>query len=115
MKRPVLTETNLAQLAGSLTRRDFVSHAASGIASWAAGIAFATAVDAADAPTIVLINESYLRRKYPNDVSSLLAKAKAFAEQHGGALVEVGRYTTARAIKAELARNPRRPKRLVIL
>src|SRR5437867_1046929 len=106
MKPPVLVETNLNRLAASVTRRDFVSSAAGGLAGFAAGITFSGVADAATVPTIVLINESYLRRKYPTDASSLLAKAKAFADQHGGALVDVGPYTTARAIKAELARNP---------
>jgi uncharacterized membrane protein len=75
----------------------------------------ATAEPAGSSPTVVLVNESYLRRKYSAEAPSLLASARAFAEQQNGALIDTGQQTDARAIKALLARYPRRPRRLVIL
>jgi hypothetical protein len=56
-------------ISGEINRRDFVSRAAGAAAGWAAGVMFTGAADAAGAPTFVLINESYLRQKYPNELS----------------------------------------------
>jgi hypothetical protein len=114
LKKPDSAIEHWSVMAGEVSRRDFVGRTVGAVAGWAAGVMFAGAADAAGAPTIVLINESQLRQKYLNEISSLLAAAARFAEQQGGALIDVGRQTTALAIKAQLARYPRRPKRLVI-
>jgi hypothetical protein len=90
-----------------ISRRDFIGRTVETVAACAAGVMFAEPAGAAAAATVVLINESHLRRKYPNEISSLLAAAARFAEQQSGAVIDVGQQTTARAIKAQLARNSR--------
>jgi len=115
MKIPALAGDDLDWSAVGITRRDFLSDGAGWMMALAAGMAPASAAHAASAPTAVLINESYLRQKYRDGISSVLARATAFAEQQNGALIDVGGLPSARAIKARLAQYLRRPKRLVIL
>jgi uncharacterized membrane protein len=100
--------------APDITRRNFVNNTLGALTGCAVGVMFARPVHAQAAPTLVLINEARLRQQFPNEISSLLASARMFAERHNGALIDVGRHTTARAIKADLVKRPQRPARLVI-
>lgn len=99
-----------------LTRRDFVIRTAGGVIAWstASGLRLETAEAAGPPPTAVLVNESYLRRKYPNDVASLLGGLEQFALRHNANLLFVEANAAPSDIKAQLLRYVPRPERLLI-
>jgi uncharacterized membrane protein len=97
-----------------LTRRDLI-RAVGGVVGTAA-LSQVRAASAAPAPQpmAVLVNESFLRQNYPDDVSALLEAIKKFAQRENGQVVSVGREATPQHIKAQLVALLHRPKRLVI-
>lgn len=99
-----------------LTRRNFVAGALGGMAGFStAQELFSAAGPARRAlPTTLLINEAFLRQKYPVAIKALLDSVHRFVEQQSGEVVDVGKETQAQRIKEQIVRHSRRPKRLVI-
>ena len=100
-----------------ITRRDFAAHSLGALTSglvWAGFPAAVAAQAALSPPTTVLINEAALRKRYPQDIAALLEALQKFVNSKNGDILDVGRETTARGIKAQLLRHSRHPKRLVI-
>jgi uncharacterized membrane protein len=65
--------------------------------------------------TIVLLNGRSLRQKYPDDADQLLEAVEGFARQNQAEVLNVGSGNSASAIKRQLMRHPRRPRRLLIV
>jgi uncharacterized membrane protein len=100
--------------ARNCTRRDFIGGAVVGVsAAWRLS-SEASAGNVSAPRTSVLINEASLRKKYPKEISELLDAVRSFVERYNGDVIDVGRETTARKIKARLVQHPRPPRRLVI-
>lgn len=100
-----------------LTRREFVLGAGGSLAGvWAAaGLAWDVPRQSGGSPpTIVLLNEAALRKRYPQEVAAMMLAARQFSQKHNGELVDTGNNTTPAAIKKLLVRHSRPPKRLVI-
>src|SRR6266446_2020197 len=93
---------------GRLTRRE-VAALAGGTAAWLTASGLRSNAAEAAPRTVVLVNESYLRRKYPNDIVSLLVGLEQFAARQNADLLFVGANAEPKEIKAQLLKQVPRP------
>src|SRR5476649_46719 len=101
---------------GEISRRQFVSTAGAclGAAVGPGILPTTSAAQTGAPPTAILVNDAYLQKTFPNDVATLRASLKKFVEQQNAYIVSVGPEISPRAIKSQLVKHARRPRRLVI-